>query len=113
MRLLMLCLAMICNRFTACVHCTISPHADNILTRGEHARTIPPELAERMREVDGQLVAPRTLATYDTAWRGFSSFCSRHGLTALPASEETMILFLASESRRLAMSTLRGYVSAV
>ena len=47
--------------------------------------------------------------TYGAAQRDFVSFCESVQCTALPASEDVLILYVAQLSRRLAHSFIRTY----
>lgn len=40
-------------------------------------------------------LAENTHRTYSSAQRQYLTFCDRHGFTAVPASEETLSLFVA------------------
>ena len=62
--------------------------------------------------------SPSTVRSYSSAQRQFLSFCSQWNLfndngLPLPASELTILRFIASLSKRLAASSIRNYLSAV
>jgi site-specific recombinase XerD len=53
------------------------------------------------------IVARSTVLNYATDWRIFQNFCTRFELTALPATEETISLFLTDQLRAHKISTAR------
>ena len=62
--------------------------------------------------------SPSTVRSYSSAQRQFPSFCSQWNLfndngLPLPASELTILRFIAFLSKRLAASSIRNYLSAV
>ena len=58
-------------------------------------------------------LAKSTWKTYGAAQRDFMSFCESVQCTALPASEDVLIFYVAQLSRRLAHSSIRTYMSAI
>ena len=60
-----------------------------------------------------QGVAPSTQKTYNSAERLFVDFCQRSDRTPLPASESTLILFVAELAQTRAHSTIRVYLAGV
>ena len=50
---------------------------------------------------------------YDSGKRAFLAFCGRLKLTPLPASEQTLILFVAEMAQTLAPSSIQTYLAAV
>ena len=62
--------------------------------------------------------APSTIRTYSSAQRQFLNLCKQFGRvnsdkSNLPASEITILRFIAYAGRRLAASSVRNYLSAV
>ena len=62
--------------------------------------------------------APSTIRTYCSAQRQFLNFCKQFGQvnqdeSILPASEITILRFIAYAGRRLSASSVRNYLSAV
>ena len=62
--------------------------------------------------------APSTIRTYSSVQRQFLSLCKQFGRvnpdkSNLPASEITILRFIAYAGRRLAASSVRNYLSAV
>jgi integrase len=54
-----------------------------------------------------------TYRAYAADWRIFGNWCARRGLDHLPASPETVALFLADEAGRRAVPTLRRRLAAI
>ena len=50
---------------------------------------------------------------YERHWRTFSSWCSENDLQALPASPETVSLYVANLARTLAVATINTVVAAI
>ena len=62
--------------------------------------------------------APSTIRTYCSSQRQFLNFCKQFGQvnqdkSILPASEITILRFIAFAGRRLSASSVRNYLSAV
>ena len=62
--------------------------------------------------------APSTVRSYSSAQRQFPTFCYQWQLvnldgSPLPASELTILRFIARLSNHLAVSSIRNYLSAV
>jgi len=69
------------------------------------------QLDERARAYAEAARAPATLRAYATDWRGFTGWCTAHGVDALPATPHTVALFLADLQRQ--PSTLRRKLAAI
>lgn len=52
------------------------------------------------------MTAPATERAYRTDWRHFTAWCDANGVPALPASPETVAIYLSSHSPALSLSTL-------
>src|SRR5437763_14847639 len=52
-------------------------------------------LSESARGYERHAKAPRTLKAYQSDWRHFQDFCRGGGFQALPATPETVALYLA------------------
>jgi integrase len=70
-----------------------------------------PILRDRARAYAEAARAPATLRAYATDWRAFSTWCAAHAVDALPASPQTVALFLADLTGRPA--TLRRKLAAI
>jgi site-specific recombinase XerD len=72
-------------------------------TRPEHAPGGLARLAgaaERAQDYAGRSKSEATIRAYAAGWRDFLSFCSGHGLQALPASDQTVAAYLAELADR-------------
>lgn len=58
--------------------------------------------------------ASGTLRAYASCWRSFEAWCRRHHLVSMPASNETVILFLEAERQRgMRASTIESKRAAI
>ena len=57
--------------------------------------------------------ATSTLRVYDSAWRAFAAWCTRHGLVPLPAEAETVAAYAADAASRIRPSTITTHVVAI
>lgn len=57
--------------------------------------------------------APNTVRAYRSDWLAFTSWCDEHGVSALPASPDTLAVYLAEAARTLKPSTLTRRCSSV
>ncbi|MGI8459079.1 MAG: site-specific integrase, partial [Propionibacteriaceae bacterium] len=71
------------------------------------------ELEDAGRHYDAKSRADRTWLGYQRDWRHFSGWCDSHGRPALPASPETVALYLADAARSFKVSTLRRRLAAI
>jgi site-specific recombinase XerD len=78
---------------------------------------LPTPLVELADSASGYLAAstsPATLKAYASDWRIFAAWCTSHGLPALPASVEAIILFLSQQADQgIAASTLTRRTAAI
>jgi len=70
-------------------------------------------VAERARDYAAAARAPATRRAYAQSWRHFSSWCASAGLQALPASGETLVLYLTDFASTLKTATLQRHLSAI
>lgn len=64
----------------------------------------------------GQAITPSTRKAYTRRWRLFVEWCDSKGLEPLPATGETVMLYLADAvggERGAALATLRGWLAAI
>ena len=61
----------------------------------------------------GKGIAESTARSYSAAQKLFLDFCSRLKLCPLPASEDTLILFVSEVAQSLSHSTIRCYLSGI
>lgn len=70
-------------------------------------------LAERAREHVENSKAPNTRRAYKSDWADFAEWCRYHGVTELPASSETVALYLTDCAEGLKTSTLQRRLSTI
>jgi site-specific recombinase XerD len=79
-------------------------------------REIAAELSQLMAEARSYAQkgkADSTLKIYRRDWRHFTGWCAAHGQTPLPATAETVALYITDQARRLKVSTLNGRLAAI
>ena len=59
-----------------------------------------PEAAQRVQDYAGRSKSAATIKAYAAGWRDFLAFCSERGLSALPASDQTVAAYLAELADR-------------
>ena len=57
--------------------------------------------------------APNTQLAYRKDWRTFERFCQHHGFESLPASPETVALFIGERAAHWKVSTIRRAIAAI
>jgi integrase len=80
------------------------------------APALAPELEGLMQEAlryHERALSKNTRRAYRSAWADFVDFCAAHDLDALPASAQTVALYLTERARRLAVSTLDQRLAAI
>ena len=70
-------------------------------------------VAEQARDYAAAAKAPNTVRAYTADWNHFRTWCSSAGLNALPASGNTVALYLTSFAGQLKTSTLQRRLSAI
>ena len=58
-------------------------------------------------------MAESTHSTYNVGLRRFRGFCTRHDVSHMPASRDTITYFAVSLSKTLSPATIRVYIAAV
>lgn len=69
--------------------------------------------AERAKEYMRQAKAANTIRAYRSDWRHFTEWCTRQQLPFLPASQETVTLYLTELAATAKTSTLQRRLSAI
>lgn len=85
----------------------------NPLVPVQGASVSPAALSDLSDLVQTYAVAPSTKQAYNSAWRVFTAWCDAQGVSALPATPETIAVFLSEESARRKRSTVEIRVAAV
>jgi integrase len=71
------------------------------------------DVAEQARDYAADAKAPATKRAYTADWKHFTTWCDEHGLPALPAAPQTLILYLTELADTHKVSTLQRRISAV
>ena len=87
----------------------------NSLVRAEEGSVPAPlvRLGEQAREFAGQAKAGNTLRAYRSDWRHFHTWCEGQGLASMPASAETVALYLTAHAESLATGTLQRRLASL
>jgi len=70
-------------------------------------------LQERARALAAESRSQPTRRAYETAWRQFGSFCAELGELSLPASPETVALYITERSATVSQSTISKDLAAI
>lgn len=70
-------------------------------------------VADKARDYARRSKAASTRRGYATDWRSFCAFCTANNLVALPATPETVALYLSAAADNHKASTLQRHVSAI
>jgi integrase len=57
--------------------------------------------------------AANTRRAYGVGWSDFAAYCSQHGLQSLPASPQTVALYVTSLAARAKLATIQLYLAAI
>jgi hypothetical protein len=71
------------------------------------------ELAKKARAFMQSAKAPATLKAYRSDWRDFDSWCREQQLVALPATPETVALYITDRASTLASGTITRRLTAI
>lgn len=71
------------------------------------------ELTQERMRLTSSLRAPRTLLGYASDWRLFTAWCDRRGRCHLPASTETVALYVTDDLRGHKITTVTRHVSSI
>jgi site-specific recombinase XerD len=80
------------------------------------ADLVPPALVPRVdqaRHYVAQAKAPNTLRSYRAGWQHFVTWCAAHALQALPATPQTLVLYLTARADEVTPGTLASRVAAI
>lgn len=74
---------------------------------------IDAQLVKEMREIAHSRWSGNTKAAYQSAFRDFALFCKDKGLGFLPASPETLVLYLTFLARHAKWNTIKQRIAAI
>lgn len=83
------------------------------IARSEVGEAALATLAEQARDYMSQAKAENTMRAYRADWQDFTGWCAESGVNALPASSETLALYLAARADGCKVSTLQRRLSAI
>jgi len=90
----------------------VSDHSPLVASVQPDETTLGP-VAESAREYARQAKASNTRRAYASDWRHFTCWCASHGRTLLPASRETVALYLSALADTAKASTLTRRVLSI
>lgn len=70
-------------------------------------------LAQGSMDYIGKSVSENTKRAMASDWAAFSGWCAEHGLVALPASPETVMMYLTSMAEGHKVSTIQRHMSTI
>jgi integrase len=70
-------------------------------------------LTEKAQDYIGASKAPATVRVYRIAWADFTTWCATHGQPSLPASPQTVALYLTTRADTLKVASLGLYLSGI
>jgi site-specific recombinase XerD len=71
------------------------------------------ELLKKTLEYERASLSPNTLRSYQFMWKKFENWCMADNLIALPASAETVALYISSLGETVSFSTLDSTLAAI
>ena len=89
---------------------TIVPQALPVAARADNALKTA---IDRARDYAEAAHAPATRRAYRVSWHNFTSYCLAHGFDALPASPQTVALWVTSLAERAKIATIRLSLAAI
>jgi len=73
----------------------------------------PTHPEEKVRQLLRNSRAPGTLSSYRKCFKIFASWCEQHDRDVLPASAETLTLFLSDVAERYRFNTIKNFISSI
>ncbi len=70
-------------------------------------------VVDRARDYAEAAHAANTRRAYGVGWNDFAGYCAEHGFAALPASPQTVALYVTSLAERAKLSTIRTYLAGI
>lgn len=70
-------------------------------------------VAEKVHDYVSHSKAANTLAAYEQDWRYFTSWCSAHGVSYMPAAPETVAAYIADIASTYKVSTIERRLSSI
>lgn len=89
---------------------TILPQALPVAASADNGLSL---VVDRARGFAEAAHAENTRRAYRTGWKHFSAYCSLNGFNALPASPQTVTLYVTSLAESAKLATIRLYLAAI
>ncbi|MGA8474909.1 MAG: tyrosine-type recombinase/integrase [Candidatus Cybelea sp.] len=89
---------------------TILPQALPVAAKTDNALA---STVDRARDYAEAAQAPATRLAYRISWDGFTAYCTAHGFNTLPASPQTIALYVTSLAERAKIATIRRHLAAI
>lgn len=89
---------------------TILPQALQVAASADNGLAL---VVDRARDYTEAAHAANTRRAYATGWNDFSAYCAEHGLESLPASPQTVTLYVTELAERAKLATIRTYLAAI
>ena len=87
----------------------MQPHTCSLVTQVPSIE----ELIQKAKTFVASAKAPATLKAYRSDWRDFESWCRAHNLPLLPSTPETVALYIADCTSRLASGTIARRLTSI
>jgi integrase len=71
------------------------------------------DATDRARAYAAQAKSANTRRAYQSDWREFTAWCELHGITYLPATPATIVLYLTDQAERVKVSTLTRRIATI
>ena len=85
----------------------------DLVTTAGTTMNLPAEFVEIAKEFASRSKANSTLRVYGSSWRNFVAWCQEHDQVPLPASPETVAVFIAHRASTVSVSTLERDLAAI
>jgi integrase len=89
---------------------SILPQALPVAASAENSLAL---VVDRARDYAEAAHAEGTRLAYRVGWNDFTAYCRQHGFDALPASPQTVALYVTTCADRLKLATIRKYLAAI
>jgi integrase len=70
-------------------------------------------IVDRARDYAEAAHSENTRRAYGVGWNAFAAYCAKHGFSSLPASPQTVALYVTSLAARAKLATIRQYLAAI
>jgi len=90
----------------------MDPHQETMIEPPQRTVIVPGDIARTRAYIDAA-TAPNTRRAYRSDWDDFTRWCMAHGLLSLPATPETVALYLAALAAVAKVSTVGRRLTAI